>query len=62
MTNEELVAMDIWSLGRLLVDRSNDLKGLQANRGTIAQFNEYSQDIKNILDLLQERGWIEPKP
>jgi hypothetical protein len=62
MTIDELAAMDNWALGRLLIDKANNLKQFQANGGTAAQLNECSQDMKLILGLLQDRGWIEDKP
>ncbi|GGB25548.1 hypothetical protein GCM10011511_56860 [Puia dinghuensis] len=62
MTIDELAVMDNWDLGRLLIDKANNLKQLQTNGGTTAQLNECSQDMKLILDLLQDRGWIEDKP
>jgi len=62
MIIDELAAMDNWDLGRLLIAKANYLKQLQTSGGTTVQLSECSLDMKLILDVLRDRGWIENKP
>ena len=61
MTFQELSKLDNWELGRLLIAKSNEIKELQEAGSPAITFQATSKEIKLILELLEERGWIKPK-